>query len=126
MNEFPESVLTSLRAGVIVLDPEVRVIVWGVRQDEARGEHLLNLNIGLPVAELRPVVRPALGDASFMTGLEVDAVDRKGRDVVVRVVCSSLRSNAGEPNGAILVMEQRAERAQRTGPEDGLSRPRGG
>ncbi|MDU0292076.1 CheR family methyltransferase [Saccharothrix longispora] len=115
VNDFLESILTSLRAGVIVLDPEMRVIawnrgaeeLWGVRQDEARGEHLLNLDIGLPVAELRPVVRQALGDASFMTELKVDAVNRKGRDVVVRVVCSSLRSNGGEPNGAILVMEQK-------------------
>ena len=114
VNDFLESILTSLRAGVIVLDPEMRVIawnrgveeLWGVRQDEARGEHLLNLDIGLPVAELRPVVRQALGDASFITELKVDAVNRKGREVIVRVVCSSLRSNAGEPNGAILVMEQ--------------------
>ncbi|MBB5800726.1 two-component system CheB/CheR fusion protein [Saccharothrix ecbatanensis] len=114
VNDFLESILTSLRAGVIVLDPGMRVIawnrgaeeLWGVRRDEAVGEHLLNLDIGLPLAELRPVVRQALGDASFLTEVKVGAINRKGRDVVVRVVCSSLRSNAGEPNGAILVMEQ--------------------
>ncbi|ONI80499.1 hypothetical protein ALI22I_45185 [Saccharothrix sp. ALI-22-I] len=114
VNDFLESILTSLRAGVIVLDTSMRVIawnrgaedLWGVRRDEAEGEHLLNLDIGLPLPELRPVVRQALSDAGFLTEVKVSAISRKGREVVVRVVCSSLRSNAGEPSGAILVMEQ--------------------
>jgi two-component system CheB/CheR fusion protein len=114
VNDFLESILTSLRAGVIVLDTGMRVIawnrgaedLWGARRDEAEGEHLLNLDIGLPLPELRPVVRQALTDAAFLTEMRVTAINRKGREVVVRVVCSSLRSNTGEPNGAILVMEQ--------------------
>ncbi|WP_309117084.1 CheR family methyltransferase [Saccharothrix sp.] len=116
VNEFLESILTSLRAGVVVLDLEMRVIawnrgaeeLWGLRRDEAENEHLLNLDIGLPVADLRPVVRQALADASFLAEVKVAAVNRKGREVVVRVVCSSLRSNAVRSNGAILVMEQQA------------------
>jgi two-component system CheB/CheR fusion protein len=114
VNGFLESILTSLRAGVIVLDLEMRVLawnlgaeeLWGVRRDEAEGMHLLNLDIGLPLPELRPVVRQALLDASFTTEVKVDAVNRRGREVHVRVVCSSLRSSTGEPNGAVLVMEQ--------------------
>jgi two-component system, chemotaxis family, CheB/CheR fusion protein len=114
VNGFLESILTSLRAGVIVLDLEMRVLawnhgaeeLWGVRRDEAEGTHLLNLDIGLPLPELRPVVRQALTDASFTTEVKIDAVNRRGRDVHVRIVCSSLRSGTGEPNGAILVMEQ--------------------
>ncbi|MET1073735.1 MAG: CheR family methyltransferase [Umezawaea sp.] len=114
VNGFLESILTSLRAGVIVLDLEMRVLawnrgaeeLWGVRRDEAEGTHLLNLDIGLPLPELRPVVRQALADGSFTTEVKVDAVNRRGREVHVRVVCSSLRSSTGEPNGAILVMEQ--------------------
>lgn len=114
VNDFLESILTSLRAGVVVLDLQLRVIawnrgaedLWGVRRDEAEGQHLFNLDIGLPVADLRQVVRQALSDASFLTEVKLEAVNRKGRGVVVRVVCSSLRSNLGKPNGAILVMEQ--------------------
>ncbi|MFD1146569.1 CheR family methyltransferase [Saccharothrix hoggarensis] len=114
VNDFLESILTSLRAGVIVLDTRMRVIawnrgaeeLWGVRRDEAEGEHLLNLDIGLPLEEVRPVVWQALADASFLTEIKLSAINRKGRDVVVRVVCGSLRSNAGEANGAILVMEE--------------------
>jgi two-component system CheB/CheR fusion protein len=113
VNAFLESILTSLRAGVVVLDLQMTVLawnrgaeeLWGVRRDEAEGEHLLNLDIGLPVAELRSVVRSALSDVTFMDEVKVSAVNRRGREVVVRVVCSSLRGNSGEPSGAILVME---------------------
>lgn len=77
-----------------------------MRRDEAEGEHLLNLDIGLPVADLRPVVRSALSDGAFMEEVKLAAVNRRGREVVIRVVCSSLRANGGEPDGAILVMGQ--------------------
>lgn len=114
VNEFLESILTSLRAGVVVLDLQMRVLawnrgaeeLWGVRRDEAEGEHLLNLDIGLPVADLRPVVRSALTDPVFIDEVKMTAVNRREREVVIRVVCSSLRGNGGEPGGAILVMEQ--------------------
>ncbi|HEX8865827.1 MAG TPA: PAS domain S-box protein, partial [Lentzea sp.] len=117
VNEFLESVLTSLRAGVIVLDVQMRVLawnrgaeeLWGVRRDEAEGEHLLNLDIGLPVGDLRPVVRAALSDGAFMEEVKLTAVNRRGREVLIRVVCSSLRACGGEPDGAILVMEQQPE-----------------
>ncbi|WP_371927661.1 PAS domain-containing protein [Lentzea sp. HUAS12] len=115
VNGFLESVLTSLRAGVVVLDPQLRVLawnrgaedLWGLRREEAEGEHLLNLDIGLPVAELRPVVRPALSDPAFSGEVELTAVNRRGRTVLVRVVCTPLRRGGGGPAGAILVMEQR-------------------
>ncbi|GGU33674.1 CheR family methyltransferase [Lentzea flava] len=117
VNEFLESILTSLRAGVIVLDVQMRVLawnrgaeeLWGMRRDEAEGEHLLNLDIGLPVADLRPVVRSALSDGTFMEEVKLTAVNRRGREVLIRVVCSSLRANGGEPDGAILVMEQQED-----------------
>ena len=80
--------------------------LWGVRRDEAEGEHLLNLDVGLPVAELRPVVRSALSDVTFMEEVKLTAVNRRGREIVIRVVSGSLRGGNGEPGGAILVMEQ--------------------
>lgn len=41
-----------------------------------------------------------------MDEVKLTAVNRRGREIVIRVVCSSLRGNNGEPGGAILVMEQ--------------------
>jgi two-component system CheB/CheR fusion protein len=114
LNDFLESILTSISAGVVVVDPEMRVLVWnhgaeelwGLRRDEANGEHLLNLDIGLPVAELRPAVRSALGDPGFSEVLSLAAVNRRGRQAHIRIVCGSLRSPDGSARGAILLMEQ--------------------
>ncbi|NKQ54783.1 PAS domain S-box protein [Amycolatopsis sp. K13G38] len=113
VNEFLESILTSLRSGVVVVDQEMRVVawnagaedLWGLRRDEAEGEHLLNLDIGLPVGELRPIVRPALAEADYTKDITLDAVNRKGRAVTVRISCGALRNRRGESTGAILVME---------------------
>ena len=64
-NAFLETILTSLRAGVVVLNPELQVRVWnrqaeelwGLRPEEAVGQHFLNLDIGLPTDRLRPLIR---------------------------------------------------------------------
>jgi two-component system CheB/CheR fusion protein len=114
LNNFLESILTSLRSGVIVVDREMRVIVWnsgseelwGLRRDEANGQHLLNLDIGLPLAELRPLMRTALADTEPVEEISIAAVNRRGRNVSVRVVASPLRGRDGEVNGAILVLEE--------------------
>jgi two-component system CheB/CheR fusion protein len=113
VNEFLESIMASWRAGVIVLDSSMRVVVWnagaedlwGLRRDEVEGEHLLNLDIGLPVADLRPIVRPAMTDYDYSTELLVEAVNRRGRHLTVRVLCGALRGTNGVSTGAILVME---------------------
>jgi two-component system CheB/CheR fusion protein len=113
VNEFLESILTSLRAGVIVVDQQMRVVawnagaedLWGLRHEEAEGEHLLNLDIGLPVAELRPMVRPALTDPSYTEEVVLHAVNRRGRHITARIACGALRNRRGESTGAILVME---------------------
>jgi two-component system, chemotaxis family, CheB/CheR fusion protein len=113
VNEFLESIMNSWRAGVAVVDQSMRIVVWnsgaeemwGLRPEETEGEHLLNLDIGLPVAELRPIVRPALADSDYTREIQLNAVNRRGRSVVIRLVCSSLRSRTGVSTGAILIME---------------------
>src|SRR5205814_1702517 len=60
-NAFLESILRSLGSAVIVLDRKFEVErwnqqareLWGLIEDEVRGTHFLNLDIGLPVDELR-------------------------------------------------------------------------
>jgi two-component system CheB/CheR fusion protein len=99
---------------VIVVDPEMRITVWnrgseelwGLRRDEANGQHLLNLDIGLPLAELRPLVRSALVETDPIGEITIAAVNRRGRSVSVRVVASPMRSRTGETEGAILVLEE--------------------
>ncbi|MDX6292124.1 MAG: two-component system, chemotaxis family, CheB/CheR fusion protein [Kribbellaceae bacterium] len=113
VNDFLESVLTAITAGVIVVDLEMRVLawnlaaqqLWGVRGDEAEGQHLLNLDVGLPTETLRPLVRQAISDPAFVSEVRLDAVNRRGRPISLRLVCSALRSPDGRQRGALLVME---------------------
>ncbi|MGW4525055.1 CheR family methyltransferase [Amycolatopsis sp. NPDC004378] len=114
VNEFLESVLTSVRAGIVVVDREMRVKawnrgaedLWGVRREEAEGTHLLNLDIGLPLTELRPAVRDALSDATYHSEIVLEAINRRGRATVVHLQCSALRGANGESQGALLMMEE--------------------
>jgi len=114
-NSFLETVLTSLRAGVAVVDRDLRIRMWnrraedlwGLRAGEVAGQHFLNLDIGLPFEQLRPLLRGALGDDGESGEISVDAINRRGRGVVVRVACAPLRGReqARGTEGAIIVME---------------------
>jgi two-component system CheB/CheR fusion protein len=112
---FLETILAGLRSGVAVLDPEMRVLVWnrraedlwGLRKDEIVGQHFLNLDIGLPTQELRPLIRRTLaGDGDDRHEMVLSAVNRRGRPILVRVVGSVLNGTDGSAGGAILLMEQ--------------------
>jgi two-component system CheB/CheR fusion protein len=113
VNDFLESVLTAFTVGVIVVDLELLVLawnaaaqeLWGVRGDEAEGRHLLNLDVGLPADVLRPLVRDALNEPDSATETLVEAVNRRGRAITVRLICSALRGPDGRQRGALLTME---------------------
>ena len=113
-NEFLEAILTSLRAGVVVLSTELHVRVWsrqaqelwGLRQEEAVGQHFFNLDIGLPTDLLRSLIRRTLADENGPQETTVRAVDRRGRSIDVRVLASALRSTPTDVRGIILTMER--------------------
>jgi two-component system, chemotaxis family, CheB/CheR fusion protein len=114
-NSFLEAVLTSLQAGVVVVDRDLRVRMWnrhaedlwGPRADEVIGRHFLNLDIGLPFERLRPLLWGALGSDGASGEVSLDAINRRGRSVMVRVGCTPLhnRSGGADGEGAIIVME---------------------
>jgi two-component system CheB/CheR fusion protein len=81
--------------------------LWGLRADEVIGQHFLNLDIGLPFEQLRPLLRRALGVDATSGEVAIEAVNRRGRTVLVRVACTPLGSSNGTPagDGAIVVME---------------------
>jgi len=115
-NAFLESILRSLRGGVVVVDTDLVIRawnrqsedLWGLRPEEAVGQHLLNLDIGLPTDRLRPLVRQVVGNAESdeTTELVLDAINRRGRAVRIRVGASPLVYRAGQTAGAIVVMDQ--------------------
>lgn len=72
------------------------------------GQHFLNLDIGLPIGQIRPLLRGALGPGGTSADTELDAVNRRGRAITVRVACTPLTRPDGAPgggDGAIVVME---------------------
>jgi len=67
-NSFLGSILAGIHQSVVVVDKQLRVTawshaaaeLWGLRAEEVQGEHLLNLDIGIPVGELLDPLRAAL------------------------------------------------------------------
>jgi len=114
LNAFLESVLTGMRAAAVVVNQNLEVLVWnrraedlwGLRADEVLGRSLLNLDIGLPVAQLRDVVRPCVVGDKDHQEIVLDAVNRRGRKIQCHVTCSPLISSAKRRDGAILLMEE--------------------
>ena len=80
--------------------------LWGVRNEEAMGEHLLNLDIGLPVEQLRMPIRQQLTDIDAApTAVTLDAVNRRGRAVQVKVTLTHIRDHGQSTPAAMLVMD---------------------
>ena len=111
VNDYLESILASMRAGVVVVDKDALVRLWnehsedlwGLRADEVRGKNFLNLDIGLPVGQLRQPIRGVVsGDGG--AELTLDAVNRRGRHLRCRVTISPLGAD-GDVRGAILLTE---------------------
>ena len=110
---FLDSLISSVQLGMVVVDREMRVVVWnrgcedlwGLRADETRGTRLTELDIGLPLDGVRPLIGNAFVDPDSSGEAVVDAVNRRGRPARVRVVCTSFRSSLGTVGGALLLME---------------------
>ena len=115
VNSFMNSVMASLELGVIVIDRGLHVQMWnsrseelwGLRRSEAIGEPLVNLDIGLPIAETLALVKGTLGGDGKPGELTVDAVNRRGRRIRCRIVSSTVTLNGGE--GVVLLVEQQKE-----------------
>jgi two-component system CheB/CheR fusion protein len=77
--------------------------MWGLRQEEAIGEHLLAVDIGLPLERLQPTLKAVLAGQPAAE-IELEAVNRRGRPVRVRVKATPLASGKDGPEGSVLVM----------------------
>ncbi len=112
-NASLQSVLASVRAGVVVVDREMRVQVWnrrmeelwGLRADEAEQNPLLHLDVGLPFERLKGPLRALLDGGTQFEEVHVDAVHRRGRPVRCRVTLAPLLAPGREVHGAVLLIE---------------------
>ena len=115
LNAFLESILTSLRGGVVMLDRDLSVQkwnrraedLWGLRPEEVQSRNFLNLDIGLPVDQLKGPIRACLASETDFMEVVLDATNRRGKPMRVKVTCTQLANpSGGEPQGVILMMEE--------------------
>jgi two-component system, chemotaxis family, CheB/CheR fusion protein len=113
MNAFLETILSTIGLAVAVLDRQQHVQIWngqarelwGLTQEEVEDQHLLNLDFGLPVEQLKPVLRATLG-GSLQEAIVLDATNRRGRTFHCRVTCLPLGGDHdGTVSGVIVMME---------------------
>ena len=121
VNSHLHSILGSLRAAVVVLNPRLEVELWsdqahelwGLRSDEVQGQPFLSLDIGLPVKELEAPIRDCLdGDGRpHSAAVLLDGINRRGRPLHCQVTCTPLSNGPGGVPGVILLMEETSQRA---------------
>ncbi len=116
-NAFLESILASVEVGIVVIDREFEISLWndqaedlwGLRAEEVEGQSLLELDIGLPVKELKaPVERFLAGEAKDHK-VELEATNRRGQTIQCYVTRTIRRDRGGEPEGVVLLMEAKQE-----------------
>jgi len=111
VNHRFEAILATLGVAVGVLDSEGRVRewsrraegLWGVRAEAVVRQHLLALDIGLPVERLGPALRQVLAGATDREELVLDAVDRRGRTFACRTTILSLSTGPESRGGGAVV-----------------------
>jgi two-component system, chemotaxis family, CheB/CheR fusion protein len=110
---FLEGVLSSVAAGVVVLDADLTVRswnkgaeeLWGLRGDEVTNQAFFQLDFGLPTGEVRGIVNDCLASGRRTGPLQVAAISRIGRTITCIVTCSPLKGNR-DGEGAVLLMEE--------------------
>jgi two-component system CheB/CheR fusion protein len=111
-NAYLRSILGSLRAAVVVVDRDLQVKLWnrraedfwGLRSDEVVGKSLLDLDIGLPVGELRQPLSDALATGNGSRELTLDGINRRGKRVRYEIRTSPLEGARGS-GGLVLLLE---------------------
>lgn len=110
---FLDALINSVQLGLVVVDREMRVVVWnrgcedlwGLRSEETTGKKLTALDFGLPMDDVRPLIGSAFVDPDSSGETVVDAVNRRGRPTRVRVRCTSFPDPDGGVGGSLLLME---------------------
>jgi len=111
-NAHLAAILSSIPQGVVVVDAKLRVTawsanaadLWGLRPDEVVGEHVLALEIGIPMHDLRDPIREALS-GERPEAVALSGHDRRGNSIACSVSFATLTGHDGTVNGAVLVME---------------------
>ena len=108
------AILSSIPETVVVVDRNLLVTawstaageLWGLREDEVIGRHVLDLDLGVQFYPLRDSIKQAFGgeESEPMT---LTGHDRRGRPIECTVSFAPLTGHDDEVHGAVLVMQAR-------------------
>ena len=124
LNTFLESMFTSLRSGIAVLDRDLRVTVWnrqaeelwGVRAAEVEQVHFLRLDIGLPLDQIEKPIRDCLDGKIDSHEAFLHARNRRGRNIVCKTrVYPLVTRDDARPRGVIVLMDEMSTDAPTAG-----------
>jgi two-component system CheB/CheR fusion protein len=113
-NSFLESILFSVNVGVVALNRDFQVLLWnrrakdlwGLQPEEVAGRSFLSLDIGLPVEKLKTPIRDLQEGRSDRKDMMLDAINRLGKQIKVRITASPHFDLQGKPQGVVLLMEE--------------------
>jgi two-component system, chemotaxis family, CheB/CheR fusion protein len=117
-NSFLVSVLASEPGAVVALDHELRVQswngaaveLWGLRPEEVTGRALFDLDFGLMPAEgLLRMISACRDQRSRREELLLEAANRRGRHMKIRVIATPLAMDDGSTGVILLMQESGAE-----------------
>ena len=117
-NAFLNYILASIKAGVVVVDRQFKILswneeaenLWGVRSEEAKGQSFFGLDIGLPLEQLQEPLRSCLNREDIRQEMIVSAINRRGRTIDCRLSFNPLLDSNEIALGVIILMEEvRAE-----------------
>lgn len=111
-NVFLGGILRHVPLAVVVLNGELHVEVWnetatelwGLRQNEVVGKHFFALDIGLPMEQLRQPLQALSREPDTPLELVVDATNRRGRAVRVKITLAHAGGGA-DTRELILLMK---------------------
>lgn len=116
-NAFLHSILSSLLAGVVVLDRKLNILIWnhaaadlwGLRADEVQGQAFFNLDIGLPVEHIKGLMRNILTEKAERETRILNATNRRGKALRCQVTCTPLRNAERKTQGVVIFMEDKEQ-----------------
>jgi two-component system, chemotaxis family, CheB/CheR fusion protein len=114
MNAFLDTILSTVGLAVAVVDRDQHVQIWngharelwGLAAEEVEDQHLLSLDIGLPLERIKTELRATLEGRAEQEQLVLQATNRRGKPIQCRVTLLPLTSDGdGSVSGAIMMME---------------------
>jgi two-component system, chemotaxis family, CheB/CheR fusion protein len=113
INSWLQSLLSVPPSGLVVMDHELRILLWnqraedmwGLRSDEVQGKSFFELDIGLPIHQLREPIRACFEGRQSETTLVLDAVNRRGRAIKCEVIVKMFGELGDESMGVAISME---------------------